>query len=89
MSSELANRFVHVIFEPDLDDWSRWAMGPGDLRPEVVALPVLAARTVASYQPTHELTVLAYSRVAMDRTRSGMARVLPRVVRNSRNLPLS
>jgi hypothetical protein len=37
MSSELANRFVHVIFEPDLDDWSRWAMGPGDLRPEVVA----------------------------------------------------
>jgi hypothetical protein len=37
MSSALANRFVHLAFEPDLDDWSRWAMGPGDLRPEVVA----------------------------------------------------
>jgi MoxR-like ATPase len=37
MSSALANRFVHLVFEPDLDDWSQWAMGPGDLRPEVVA----------------------------------------------------
>ena len=37
MSSALANRFVHLSFEPDLDDWSRWAMGPGDLRSEVVA----------------------------------------------------
>jgi hypothetical protein len=37
MSSALANRFVHLPFEPDLDDWSCWAMGPGDLRPEVVA----------------------------------------------------
>jgi hypothetical protein len=37
MSSALANRFVHLSFETDLDDWSRWAMGPGDLRPEVVA----------------------------------------------------
>jgi len=37
MSSALANRFVHLNFEPDLDDWSVWAMGPGDLRPEVVA----------------------------------------------------
>ena len=37
MSSALANRFVHLSFEPDLDDWSRWAMGQADLRPEVVA----------------------------------------------------
>jgi hypothetical protein len=37
MSSALANRFVHLSFDPDLDDWSIWAMGPGDLRPEVVA----------------------------------------------------
>lgn len=37
MSSALANRFVHLVFETDLDDWSGWAMGPGDLRPEVVA----------------------------------------------------
>src|SRR5271157_4947272 len=32
MSSALANRFIHLPFETDLDDWSRWAMGPGGLR---------------------------------------------------------
>ena len=37
MSSALASRFVHLAFETDLDDWSRWAMGPGDVRAEVVA----------------------------------------------------
>ena len=37
MPSALANRFVHLQFEPDLDDWSSWAMGPGNLQPEVVA----------------------------------------------------
>lgn len=37
MSSALANRFVHLDFQPDLDDWSVWAMGSGNLRPEVVA----------------------------------------------------
>ena len=37
MSSALANRFVHLSFKPDLDDWPRWAVGPCDLRPEVVA----------------------------------------------------
>lgn len=37
MSSALANRFVHLTFEPDLDNGSRWALDQADLRPEVVA----------------------------------------------------
>ena len=36
MPSALANRFVHLNFEVDLDDWVRWALGNS------IATPVLA-----------------------------------------------
>lgn len=36
MSTALANRFVHVDFEVDTDDWVRWASGAG-VRTEVIA----------------------------------------------------
>lgn len=36
MPSALANRFVHLEFEPDLDDWTAWAESAG-IRPEVIA----------------------------------------------------
>jgi hypothetical protein len=36
MPSALANRFVHLEFEPCLDDWAHWAHSAG-IRPEVIA----------------------------------------------------
>lgn len=36
MPSALANRFVHLDFEPDLDDWTDWAAEAG-IRSEVIA----------------------------------------------------
>jgi hypothetical protein len=54
MSSALANRFVHLVFEPDLDDWSQWAMGPGDLRPEVVAFLRWRPELLHHFEPTEK-----------------------------------
>ena len=54
MSSALANRFVHLAFEPDLDDWSRWALGPGDLRPEVVAFLRWRPELLHRFEPTEK-----------------------------------
>jgi MoxR-like ATPase len=59
MSSALANRFVHLVFEPDLDDWSRWAMGPGDLRPEVVAFLRWRPELLHHFEPTESLSLAA------------------------------
>jgi len=36
MSQALANRFVHLNLEADLDDWCRWAIGAG-IEPMVIA----------------------------------------------------
>jgi len=36
MPTALANRFVHLEVEPDLDDWTAWAEDAG-VRPEVIA----------------------------------------------------
>lgn len=36
MSSALANRFVHLSFDVDLNDWVGWALGRG-IRPEIIA----------------------------------------------------
>jgi hypothetical protein len=36
MPTPLRNRFVHLEFEVDLQDWSEWAIGAG-VRPEVIA----------------------------------------------------
>jgi AAA domain (dynein-related subfamily) len=54
MSSALANRFVHLRFDPDLDDWSRWAMGPGDLRSEVVAFLRWRPELLDQFEPTEK-----------------------------------
>ena len=38
MPSALLNRFAaHLDVRPDLDDWSRWALGAGNVAPEIVA----------------------------------------------------
>jgi hypothetical protein len=34
LSSALANRFVHLVFEPDLDDWLRWGEAGQSSKPE-------------------------------------------------------
>jgi MoxR-like ATPase len=36
MSSALANRFIHVDFDPDLQDWVAWALGH-DIPTEIIA----------------------------------------------------
>jgi MoxR-like ATPase len=36
MPRPLRNRFVHLDLEPDLDDWSRWAV-KAQVRPEIIA----------------------------------------------------
>ena len=54
MSSALANRFVHLVFETDIDDWSRWAMGAGDLRPEVVAFLRWRPELLHQFEPTEK-----------------------------------
>jgi hypothetical protein len=54
MSSAPANRFVHLTFEPDLDDWSRWAMGPGRSSARGRGLSPLASRTAAPLRADRE-----------------------------------
>jgi MoxR-like ATPase len=36
MSEAMDNRFVHLRLEPDVDDWTRWAID-ADVRPELIA----------------------------------------------------
>lgn len=37
MPQALANRFVHLDMEPDLDDWCKWAVAGGNIEPAVIA----------------------------------------------------
>jgi hypothetical protein len=37
MPTPLRNRFVHIEFDVDADDWSQWAIQKGGIRPEVIA----------------------------------------------------
>lgn len=36
MSSALANRFIHVEFEVNLEDWTTWAMNDGRIEPNII-----------------------------------------------------
>jgi hypothetical protein len=42
------------VFETDIDDWSRWAMGGGDLRPEVVAFLRWRPELLHQFEPTEK-----------------------------------
>jgi hypothetical protein len=48
MSEALANRFVHLAVEPDLDDWTKWAIG-ADVRPELIAFIRFRPELLHSY----------------------------------------
>lgn len=51
MSEALANRFVHLTAEADLDDWTKWAVG-ADLRPELIAFMRFRPELLHSYDTT-------------------------------------
>ena len=51
MPSALANRFVHLEFAVDIDDWSAWAM-QNDLAPEVVAFMRFRPELLHQFDPT-------------------------------------
>jgi hypothetical protein len=48
MSEALANRFEHISVEPDLDDWTKWAIG-ADVRPELIAFIRFRPELLHSY----------------------------------------
>ncbi|WP_428559454.1 MAG: AAA family ATPase [Solidesulfovibrio sp. DCME] len=50
MPSALANRFVHLDFEPGLEDWAAWAEVSG-IRPEVVAFLRLRPALLHDFDP--------------------------------------
>ena len=50
MSEALANRFVHLSAEADVDDWTRWAIG-ADVRPELIAFIRFRPELLHSYDP--------------------------------------
>lgn len=48
MSEALANRFVHLSIEPDVDDWTKWAV-TADMRPELIAFIRFRPNLLHSY----------------------------------------
>lgn len=50
MPSALANRLSHLDFEPDLDDWCRWALGAG-IVPEVIAFLRFRPELLNAFDP--------------------------------------
>jgi MoxR-like ATPase len=51
MSSALANRFVHLEFEPDLDEWVSWSARAG-IRAEVVAFLSMRRDLLHAFDPS-------------------------------------
>jgi len=50
MPSALANRFVHIEVQADLDDWRRWALGNG-IRPEIIAFLAFRPELLHAFDP--------------------------------------
>jgi hypothetical protein len=50
MSEALANRFVHLTADVDVDDWTRWAIS-ADVRPELIAFIRFRQELLHSYDP--------------------------------------
>ena len=53
MPSPLANRFVHLDFAVDLDDWCRWALQTG-VRSEVIAFVRFRPNLLHAFDPDHK-----------------------------------
>jgi hypothetical protein len=51
MSEALASRFVHLPVEPDLDDWTKWAID-ADMRPELIAFLRFRPELLHRYEPS-------------------------------------
>ena len=51
MPPALANRFIHVELEPDLDDWVGWALGAG-IEDEVIAFLRFRPELLFKFDPT-------------------------------------
>lgn len=52
MPSALLNRFLHLDVRPDLEDWSRWALGAGNIAPEVVAFLRFKTALLYDFDPS-------------------------------------
>jgi len=50
MPSPLANRFVHLNFEPDLDDWKVWAFNH-NIAPELIAFLTWKEKLLYAFNP--------------------------------------
>jgi len=50
MSSALANRFIHIDFDVDLDDWISWGLGNG-VRTEVLAFQRFRPELLYNFDP--------------------------------------
>lgn len=53
MPQALANRFVHLDMEHDLDDWCRWAI-TANIEPAVIAFMRFRSDLLLSYHPTEK-----------------------------------
>lgn len=51
MSSALANRFVHITQDVDMQDWSSWAFGAG-IQPEVIAFIRFRPNLLHAFDPS-------------------------------------
>ncbi len=61
MPDPLADRFIHVDFEPNLADWCNWALGAG-VRPEVVAFLRFRPELLHSHDPARQCHAFATPR---------------------------
>ena len=53
MPAPLANRFLHVDFEVNIEDWTTWALA-NDISPEVIAFLQLNADLLFSFDPAKD-----------------------------------
>lgn len=61
MPDPLADRFLHVNFEPDLNDWCNWALGAG-VAPEVIAFIRFRPALLHSHDPKRDCIAFATPR---------------------------
>lgn len=61
MPDPLADRFFHVNFEPELNDWCNWALGAG-IAPEVIAFIRFRPALLHSHDPKRECVAFATPR---------------------------
>lgn len=61
MPDPLVDRFIHVDYEPDMNDWCQWALG-ANVRPEVVAFIRFRPALLHKHETTRECHAFATPR---------------------------